>query len=325
MIDKIGGFLISGFLLLNACNDKTQKENQTSRQAPRQITQTDHLPSFSAYWYNGKAEVSSYALEQARYGELRKGDAELIFVTEDFSKSRLVKLDNSDAMPNDVLKVMKLNMTKKFNTGIYPYSMMLSVFSSVYDRHVVKAAASVQEWCGHTYSQLKEKDNRYHFRLDSYFEKEVEIDTLFARVWLEDELLNRIRMNPSTLPSGEIQIFPGLLTQRLRHSPCRPAMAIAQTAFSANEDSLPEVYRNTARFKLIYPKEQRELVIYYEKSFPYTIRGWEETYPDGFGSNKKTLTTRAVLKKSLLVDYWNHNAVADSVYRDSLDLNRISF
>jgi len=39
---------------------------------------------FKDYWYAGKAEISSYKLEQARYGELRDGTAALIFVTEDF-------------------------------------------------------------------------------------------------------------------------------------------------------------------------------------------------------------------------------------------------
>jgi|GEM_PF-4377681 len=36
---------------------------------------TDITKQFKEYWYAGKAEVSSYELEQARYGELRKGHA----------------------------------------------------------------------------------------------------------------------------------------------------------------------------------------------------------------------------------------------------------
>ena len=39
---------------------------------------------FKGYWYAGKAEVSSYKLEQARYGEIREGNAVLVYVTEDF-------------------------------------------------------------------------------------------------------------------------------------------------------------------------------------------------------------------------------------------------
>ncbi|MGB2691994.1 MAG: septum formation inhibitor Maf, partial [Thermodesulfobacteriota bacterium] len=40
---------------------------------------------FKAYWYDGKAEITSYKLEQARYGELHEGYAVMVFVTEDFS------------------------------------------------------------------------------------------------------------------------------------------------------------------------------------------------------------------------------------------------
>jgi len=43
---------------------------------------------FGAYWYQGKAELTSYTLEQARYGEVHPGEAVLVFVTEDFSKSK---------------------------------------------------------------------------------------------------------------------------------------------------------------------------------------------------------------------------------------------
>ena len=84
---------------------------------------------FGEFWYQGKAEITSYSLEQARYNETHTGHAVLIFVTEDFSESKQVKLDNPDRVPEDRLPVLKLNLTKKFNTGIYPYSIMASVFT----------------------------------------------------------------------------------------------------------------------------------------------------------------------------------------------------
>jgi len=55
-------------------------------------------------------------LEQARYGEIHKGRAVTIFVTEPFSKSKQVKLDDYKAAGDDRANVMKLNMTKNFNT-----------------------------------------------------------------------------------------------------------------------------------------------------------------------------------------------------------------
>ena len=63
---------------------------------------------FKDYWYSGKAEITTYDLEQSRYGELRKGTATLIYVTEDFSAKEQVK--SSDESFNNV-SVLKLNST----------------------------------------------------------------------------------------------------------------------------------------------------------------------------------------------------------------------
>src|SRR5688500_17809876 len=83
---------------------------------------------FKTYWHAGKAEINSYELSQSRYGEKRDGRAVLIFVTEDFSKKNHVKFDHPEEAVLGKVNVLKLNFTKNFTTGIYPYSMMLSVF-----------------------------------------------------------------------------------------------------------------------------------------------------------------------------------------------------
>ena len=70
------------FLLLLACGTTTSQDRVAYSQA------------FRDYWYDGKAEITSYALQQARYGELHTGEAVLVFVTEPFSKSKQVKLDD---------------------------------------------------------------------------------------------------------------------------------------------------------------------------------------------------------------------------------------
>lgn len=276
---------------------------------------------FKNTWYAGKAELSSYTLQQARYGEIRNGEAVLIFVTEDFSTEKLVKLDAPEKT-NDKVRVLKMNMTKKFNTGIYPYSMMLSVFTPVSNnpkQKTLKADCSSQEWCGHTFSKLKLNGNNYKWQLHSYFEKEVEQDKKLDAVMLEDELWNRIRINPSTLPQGKISLLPGLLWQRLSHTTMQKEDAILSLSNNRNfigTDSALSIYT------IQYPASKRNLSIYFQTAFPHEIIGWEETYPDGFGANKKVLTTKAVRKKTIWLDYWKHNANADSTYLDSLQLKQ---
>ena len=39
---------------------------------------------FKNYWFDGTAEITSYELNQYRYGQNRKGSSVLIYVTEDF-------------------------------------------------------------------------------------------------------------------------------------------------------------------------------------------------------------------------------------------------
>jgi hypothetical protein len=275
---------------------------------------------FAQKWYAGKAELSSFALQQARYGELRNGEGVLIFVTEDFSKDKLVKLDEPDKT-GDKLRVMKMNMTKKFVTGIYPYSMMLSVFTPVSENgneKTVKVDCSSQEWCGQTFSQLKFNGGNYKWQLHSYFEKEGEQDKKIDDVLLEDELWNHIRINPATLPQGKLSLLPGLLWQRLSHSELQKEEAVL-TLSKADTFFIKD---NSAQLYTIhYPATQRTLQIYFQTIFPHQILGWQETYPDGFG-NKKMLTTKANLKKTIWLDYWKHNTIADSTYLDSLQLMR---
>ncbi len=275
--------------------------------------------AFKQKWYAGKAELSSFTLQQARYGEIRNGEAVLIFVTEDFSTDNLVKLDEPERT-NDKARVLKMNMSKKFVTGIYPYSMMLSVFTPVSGdgkEKTVKADCSSQEWCGQTFSQLKLKGNDYNWQLHSYFEKEGEQDKKLDAVLIEDELWNRIRINPSTLPQGKVSLLPGLLWQRLSHVPLKEEVAVLTVS---KADSFFIKDSGVQMYTIHYPAAQRTLQIYFQSAFPHEILGWQENYPDGFGNNKKMLTTKAAKKKTAWLDYWKHNALADTTYRDTLQL-----
>ena len=114
---------------------------------------------FNSYWYSDKAEIRTYQLNQARYGEMHQGTATLIFVTEPFLNKKGVKPDNYKTTKSKT-QVLKMNFLKKFGTGIYPYSMMLSTFTPIADAQgVLKANVTGQEWCGHIFSQMRKKDN----------------------------------------------------------------------------------------------------------------------------------------------------------------------
>lgn len=171
---------------------------------------------FNDYWYNGTAEITRYQLEQARYGEIHEGDAVLIFVTEDFLTNQQVKYEGG---PRDqAVPILKLNFTKKFFTGIYPYSMMSSIFTPVdATQSTYKVSTSSQEWCGHSFSQLNLRKNKYEGLLRSYFQAEGDRSFSLKKAWLEDEVWSKIRLNPTQLPVGDIEMIPGTQFLRLRH------------------------------------------------------------------------------------------------------------
>ncbi|MDP7631996.1 MAG: hypothetical protein QF402_03495, partial [Candidatus Latescibacteria bacterium] len=85
---------------------------------------------FYDYWGDGRAELSSYRVTQPRYGETHEGHSVMIFVTEEINRQSLIKVESNQPQQERVY-TLKLNKTLKFLTGIYPYSVMTSVFSAV--------------------------------------------------------------------------------------------------------------------------------------------------------------------------------------------------
>ncbi len=273
--------------------------------------------SFGDYWYQGKAEITSYTLKQARYGEIHDGHAVLIFVTEDFSASKQVKLDNPQEAGDDAVKILKLNATREFNTGIYPYSIMGSVYSPI-DRvrypHPLKINMSVQEWCGQAFVQMNLRGEQYQIQQYSYFEREGDRTIALDAVIPEDEIWTTIRLNPSDLPTGSVRMIPGTLYQRFSH-----ATWDVQNATATLKADIQDA--NLMAYTISYPDINRTLTIKYNPSFPYEIESWEETARSGFGRRAKMMTTTSVRNKRIMTAYWSKNHVADLGLRGDLGLD----
>ena len=265
---------------------------------------------FQQYWNQGQAEISSYQLHQARYGEVHQGHAVLIYVTEPFSKKKQVKLDNPDNAGADHIPVLKLNATRKFNTGIYPYSMMTSIFSPAVGGPSLKVTATSQEWCGHTFMQLNRRGSGYEGQLFSYFESEGDQKLSVGGTELEDSIWTTIRTRPSALPTGSIKIVPGTTHLRLRHLPVRQEKATATLTKQGKR----------WRYHLQYQSIDRSLTIEFDAQFPHQIQSWTERYQSGWGPKAKTLETKATLNKTLMSDYWRRHGNIDRKLRSQLGL-----
>ena len=183
---------------------------------------------FAEYWYQGEGELNSYEVEQARYGELRRGESVMVFVTEDFSESKQVKLDNPKDAGNDKIPVMKLNHLRRFTTGVYDYSMMQSAFTPVdLKKHskTLKLTSSSQDWCGHSFLQLNLEGEKYKISQFSYFESEGDKNYNIEADLLEDELFTLIRIAPEHIKEGNYDIVPATFYSRLLHDPLKPKQA----------------------------------------------------------------------------------------------------
>ena len=270
--------------------------------------------NFGDYWYRGLAEITSYTLQQSRYGEVHNGEAVLIFVTEDFSGQKQVKLDDPEKAGKDAIKVLKMNALRKFNTGVYPYTVMTSTFSPLdqerYPRSL-KITTSVQEWCGHAFVQMNYLDDQYRVQQYSYFETEGDRISYINSAISEDEIWATIRLNPDDLPTGEITIIPGTLYQRFAHIPWKSVQATALLMPVLMRDDLME-------YKLVYhPGLNRILSIQFKRKFPYEIESWKEIEID---DNDKELTTVGTLNKRIMLDYWTKNSRLDIKLRNELGL-----
>ena len=273
---------------------------------------------FRDYWYNHGAEISRFTLQQMRYGEIHEGDAVLVFVTEEINPALQVKADYPG--PQNV-PILKLNAVRKFFTGIYPYSIMTSVFTPVdVLKHPLplKITASSQEWCGHVYTQINLSDDEYRVRVHSYFEKEGDRDFKIKNYVPEDAIWTRMRIAPNGLPRGEFFMIPGTVYARLAHRPLRPQKAVA-VLNAVSEKSLEG--SPMVRYEINFPAEQRILRIYFEKEFPYRIQKWEESYRGLAAMGAKVMTTRATRTHTIMDAYWQHHGNRDRVLLKKLGLS----
>jgi len=284
---------IGGVALVGSKESKANEERNLSQQ-------------FKDYWYAGEAEITSYSLQQERYGELRQGTAVMVFVTEDFVPQKQVK---ANRFSDENIPVLKLNTTKKFLTGVYPYSIMTSAFKPVRNTdHAIKVTNSVQEWCGQVYMQINNRE-KFEFMGHSYFESEGDQNYTLPKTWLEDELWSLIRINPEELPTGDLQIIPSMESLRLRHKKVAAYDAVASLK---QGDSL-------TTYEVRYPGLERDLVIYFNSTFPFEIEKWEETN-SGWGNKEERLKTSATRMKRLKSAYWTKNNNSDEYLRKELGL-----
>lgn len=285
-----------------------QSDNKISKDRDSTKNTAKLEQEFTDYWYSGKAELSSYELKQSRYGEIRTGEVVLVFVTEPFSLKKQVKLDDPTKAGKDHVSVLKLNQVRKFKTGIYDYSIMTSTFTPVDLQqypNTLKSTTSIQEWCGHTFTQFNLSKNKYHVKQFSYFEADGDSESEIPVAILEEELMTRLRINKGQLPLGEVDLIFSTLYSRFSYQ----KQEVSKATISKLES------QDLLHYTIKYINYNRKITIAVQKKFPHKIESWTEDDGDG-------LITEAKLKKSLNEPYWNQKKNSDQIKRDELQLQK---
>jgi hypothetical protein len=298
--------VVACFFLLAAClvtRSRLEGEDRPSfPEKPVKRVSAD----FARQWFDGNAELSSYKTITPRYGALREAELVLIYVTEPLDRRTWIKDD--DAREPERVTVLKLNESLKFVTGLYPYSVLTSVFAPVDDWgserfSPVKATLTCQEWCGHVFEGFWPGRDRFQHRVISYFasegEKTESVSTPEGALY-EDGLLIQFRELDGPFAQGgdwKGALVPALWRVRRAHVPPK---AVEATIKRSEQDG-------TTRFVLDAGDYRRTIDV--EKAPPHHVVGW--TTSDG---------ESARLVKSARLAYWKMNGPGNEAKREEIGL-----
>ena len=201
----------------------------------------------------------------------------------------------------------------KFQTGIYPYSVMTSVFSPTdrlkerEDFAPVKIAFSAQEWCGHVYSKLHPENGRLRQVIYSYFASEGERKSSTKtpkNTLYEDALWIQLRELDGPFADGKSwrgHLVPSVWRTRKRH---RKVVAVPAT-----------IHRTLATWsgkpvtRFIVKTASFSLSVDVETVAPRRILHWK-------GSDGE----EATLLKTTRLPYWRLYKIGDQAYLSKLGL-----
>jgi hypothetical protein len=268
--------------------------------------------AFWKHWGDGKAELAGYDLTFPRYGELRKGVAVTVFVTETFSNSLRVKSDPGKHPKADEYPVMKLNLIQDFSTGIYDYNLMTSAFVALTPINgrpagaATKVAFSSQEWCGQIYGELLFDAGSARLTAHSYFDGEADQARTLK---IPDDALSgdalllwaRELAAPALAPGErrEVMLVKSLKTARLAHQPVEMLQATLSRNREIDRIAVPAGAFDVQR-RRIEIAGGLSWTISVEAAEPHRIVQWETS--DG---------ERASLLASDRLEYWRMHSEKD--------------
>jgi hypothetical protein len=298
--------------------------------APSPRTPAASAPTFESHWQDGRAELAGYRYHVTRYGQRREGRCAMIVVTEPFSAAKRVKVDDPSKNPTDTFEALKLNLVRGFQTGIYDYHTMISLFTRSRDFSTVKVAFTCAEWCGQVYQEEAFGPRSVSGFVRSYFEDESRALSLPAKPGgiAEDDLFLVLRgLRGDYLPPGGGRSVPLLASPfitRLEHRPA--AWLVAEIARSRDPvridvpaGSFPAILY-TVRLD-----DGRTGQFWIETAYPHRILKWSWTAGAGTGGRMSgDGIDEGELIRSARLPYWRLNGPGGERYLREMGLGPLT-
>lgn len=269
----------------------------------REIT---NLNLFQFLNWEGKAEIAQYKGKVKRYNQFRDAHLSLITVFEPFDYNKKVKSDHSNYY------VIKQNQVLSYQTGVYPYRQMNSLFWNPSNLFLVQSIMTSQEWCGQSFKHLFHKDNNFNLKFHTYWEDGVEgeftykiPDTIY---FFYDELPFVLRFFTMDFEKKEIQLFPLLMSSRINQTSWDIDEKIENPAFKKAiiiKKNANIKYKNKMVEVIIYTIEfdNKKDIFYFDKNHPYRILIKWERNDGGFFE----------LDSISYAKYWELNRLGDTL------------
>lgn len=237
----------------------------------------------------------------------------MITVTEPFSASRRVKVDDPSRNPADTFEALKLNLARTFQTGIYDYHTMVSLFLRSRDFSTVKVAFTSAEWCGQVYEEAIFGPPGVSGVVHSYFEGESRAYRLPAkpRGIAEDDLFVVLRgLRGDFLPPGRtrsVHLLTSPFVSRLTHRATAWTMADVARARELQRVSVP-----AGAFRAIHytvrVEDGRTGRFWIEAPYPHRVLKWSWTAEGRRGGSRSGEgQDEGELLRSTRLPYWRLN------------------
>ncbi len=265
-----------------------------------------NLNLFQYLNWEGKAEIAQYKGKVKRYHQFRDAHLALITVFEPFDYNLLVKSEQSNNY------IIKQNQVLTFQTGVYPYRQMNSLFWNPSNLFLMKGVMTSQEWCGQSFKQVIYKNNNFYLKFHTYWEDAVEGEFKYKipnkMYFFYDELPFILRFLTIDFDTKEIQLFPLLMSSRvnqtgwdidevIRNPDFKKALLIKQ------KEKIRFKNRSVEVSKYILEIEDKKDTFYFDFNHPYNILIKWERNDGGFFE----------LESISYAKYWELNRIGDTL------------